>query len=195
MATAARVKRAKAKQAKGVTKRARARGPGQLATFDVPARRPKRGQVTLLKGQISAAARATLFAKQARFRSIIHRRKAPEARFATPKEFAGFADQAIIERRAVNSSWVAEILLVMFGGAPRLGVKFHDGTTIVYTTTNLTDWKHMAGAASKGKLIWAKLYKGVPGAGAPYTVISGRTFGVRKKAAAKAKRPRFPAPF
>ncbi len=190
----AREKRIRAKRAKGRTKLARERRPGQLAT-EPPGTRPKRGFVKLLKGQVSAKARATMFAKQARFRSIIRRRKAPEARFATPKEFAGYADRAIIQTVAVNSSWVSQVLLVMFGGAPKLGVKFRDGTTIVYTTTNLTDFKHMAGAASKGKFIWAALYKGIPGAGAPYTVIAGRTFGVRKKAARKAKRPRFPAPF
>jgi hypothetical protein len=190
----AREKRIRAKRAKGVTKLVRQGRPGQLATLP-PGTRPKRGFVKLLKGQISAKARAALFAKQARFRSIIRRRKAPEARFATPKEFVGIADGTVIERRAVNSSWVREILLVMWSGAPRLGVKFKDGASIVYTTTNLTDWKHMAGAASKGKFIWAALYKGVPHAGAPYDVMTGRTLGVTRKAAKKAKRPRFPAPF
>ncbi len=196
MPAASRVKRAKAKQALGARKRRLAKGPRErgIAT-PAPGPLPKRGFVKLLKGQVSAKARATMFAKQARFRSIIRRRKAPEARFATPKEFAGYADRAIIQTVPVNSSWVSQVLLVMFGGAPKLGVKFNDGTTIVYTTSNLTDFKHMAGAASKGRFIWAALYKGVPGAGAPYTVISGRTFGVRKKAARKAKRPRFPAPF
>ncbi len=168
--------------------------PGQVQTLP-PGTRPKRGEVRILKGQVSARARATKFAQQARFKSIIGRQVAPQARFATPKEFAGFAEGAIIQRIAVNSSWVREVLLVMQAGAPRLGATFHNGVSVVYTTSNLTDFKHMAGSASKGKFIWRALYHGKPGQGAPYTIITGRTFGATKKAAAKARRPRFPAPF
>ncbi len=160
MPTAARVKRAKAKQALGARKRRLAKGPRErgLAT-PAPGPLPKRGFVKLLKGQVSAKARATMFAKQARFRSIIRRRKAPEARFATPKEFAGIAHGVVIDRIAVNSSWVSHVLLVMYNGAPRLGFRFaKDGVEIVYTTTNLTDFKHASGAASKGKYIWMALY-------------------------------------
>lgn len=169
--------------------------PGQVKTTP-PGIRPKRGFVKILKGQISGRARATKFAQQARFKSIIARQVAPQARFATPKEFAGIAEGVVIDRIAVNSDWVSHVLLVMHNGAPRLGFRFKkDGVEIVYTTTNLTDFKHAAGSASKGKFIWQALYRGVPHAGAPYDVIKGRTFGQTKKAAAKARRPRFNAPF
>ncbi len=188
-------KRAKAKRAKtrvGIVIKPR---PGQVETTP-PGTAPKRGQVKILKGQISARARAGLFAKQARLKSIIGRKVAPKARFATPKEFAGFAEGVVIDRIAVNSDWVSHVLLVMHNDAPRLGFRFRkDGVEIVYTTSNLTDFKHAAGAASKGKFIWRALYHGVPGAGAPYNVIKGRVLGQTKKAARKAKRPRFPAPF
>jgi len=59
----------------------------------------------------------------------------------------------------------------MWDGQPALGCKFKDGVTIVYKRTTLKDFEMMAASGSKGKFIWARYYKGIPGAGSPYVVI------------------------
>lgn len=73
--------------------------------------------------------------------------------------------------KAVTSSWVKMIHLVMFNRQPALAVSFHDGFTALYTTSNIRDYEAMARAASKGKYVWAALYHGRPGHGAPYISI------------------------
>jgi hypothetical protein len=159
--------------------------------------RPAKPKLPAKKGQVSLKARATLFAKGPRFKSIIGREVAPVAKPKAVKAF-GLPTREhleVLQSVTVNSSWVAAVLLVMYGQAPALGVRFKNGVTVVYTTTNITDFKHMAASASKGKFIWRALYHGVVGAGAPYQIIAARTLGVTRKAAAKVKRRRIPVPF
>ena len=171
---ATKLQRVKMKLARGPTGKAR-----QNIPRPAPGPRPKQAERRVLKGQISERARATIFAKQQReqrVRSIIGRKgrgklTAEQQQELRRKTFAGVPNGTILDRRAVNSSWVAEILLVMWDGQPALGVKFHDGTTIVYKRTTLKDFEMMAAAGSKGKFIWARYYKGIPGAGSPYAVI------------------------
>jgi hypothetical protein len=168
-----KIKKLAFKQARGRTKLADAPRPGRgKSAADQP---PPRKQVKVRKGQVSLKARATVFAQQQRkfrIRSIVGR--AGRGRLDVPgelKQYKKFRPGQIIERRAVNSSWLTEILLVMIGDQPALGCTFKDGTSIVYTKTNLRDWELMAAAGSKGKFIWRRLYHGVPGAGSPYKVI------------------------
>ena len=139
--------------------------------------RPKPRAIKKLKGQVTLAARATIFARQQRerrVRSIVGRvgtgRLTPEQQ-RDLRAFAGRKRDAILQRIPVNSSWVAEVLLVATGDGPALGVKFLNDVTVVYTNTSLNDFEMMARAASKGKFIWARLYHGIPGAGAPYRKI------------------------
>jgi len=159
------------KRARGVTKRVTERRPARRPTQP----KPKAEVVPGIKGQVSAKARAGIFARQQRekrIRSIVGR--AGRGRIDTPgrlKSFKGIRAGTIIERRPVNSTWLTEILLVMFNGQPALGCTFKDGVSIVYTTTSMKDFELMAAAGSKGKFIWRRLYHGVPGAGAPYRRI------------------------
>ena len=121
---------------------------------------------SFLKGQISAKARAGLFERQTRRRSVVDRER-PQAR----RSFKGIPQGTIFEEKSVNSSWVTKIALVMWRGQPALGVSFKSGVSVVYRTTSEADYQRMATAASKGKFIWATLYHGIPGAGAPYTIV------------------------
>jgi len=87
------------------------------------------------------------------------------------KQHAGAVQLEVLDERAVTSSWVERIFLVMFNNQPALAIKFHSGFTALYPTTNIRDFEVASRAASKGKYIWAALYHGVPGAGAPYISI------------------------
>ena len=151
------------KQAKTRKKNRVVRVRPQPKRIDRPTERPVK-KVVFKKGQIAAKARAGLFAKGPRFRSILTR-KGP-ARVADHGYRGGHL--AVLERLPVNSDWVQAVLLVMYNGQPALGVQFLSGFRCVYTTTGLLDFRRMAKAASKGKFIWRALYHGVPGAGAPY---------------------------
>lgn len=164
----------------GVMPRRPTRGERAVAARKLKLRpAPKQVQRRVLKGQVSERARATIFARQQReqrIRSIIGRKGrgklTPEQQAELRrKTFTQFQDRDVIDRRSVNSSWVAEILLVMWQGQPALGVKFHNGVIVVYTQTTLKDFQLMAAAGSKGKFIWARYYKGIPGAGSPYIVL------------------------
>ncbi len=84
------------------------------------------------------------------------------------KQTAEYRQLTIIKRKAVTSSWVKEIQMVMFNGQPALAVVFNNGFKAVYPTTNVRDYEAMSRAASKGKYVWAALYHGKPGRGAPY---------------------------
>ena len=161
------------KAAKGRTKLVAAARPGRVKRAPGPT--PPLERVKVLKGQRSLKARAGLFAKQQRkdrLRSIAARKG--RGRMKIPgqlKQYADIPPGTILEERPVNSSWVASIFIYMLGRYPALGVRFLNGVAVVYTNTNLDDFRRMADAASKGKFIWARLYHGIPGAGAPYKVI------------------------
>jgi len=73
--------------------------------------------------------------------------------------------------RKVSSSWVDMIHLVMWNKSPALAITFRDGFSCVYPTTNIRDYEAMSRSASKGKYVWAALYHGRPGHGAPYIEI------------------------
>ena len=142
----------------------------QLKTVVSPGPRPPAELVPFKKGQVSLRARAGLFAKQKRVRSIIGRERL-KGRPKELKQFAGAVQFEVLQERSVNSSWVRMIHLIMYNGKPALGVTFHSGVTVLYTTTAVNDYKRMADSASKGKFIWRALYHGRPGQGAPYIVI------------------------
>jgi len=84
------------------------------------------------------------------------------------KQFAEFSEMEVIREMPVTSSWVSTIHLVKYQNQPALAITFHSGFTALYPTTNIRDYEAMSRSASKGKYIWASLYHGVPGAGAPY---------------------------
>jgi len=163
--TKAQLKAAMAAEKAKLAKAPRPKAKGKLV--------PPRERVKVLKGQVSLKARAGLFAQQQReqrLRSIATRKG--RGRLKIPgqlKQYGDIAPGTILEERPVNSTWVKSIFLYMLGEQPALGVRFkRDDVAIVYTNTNLADFRQMALAASKGKFIWARLYHGIPGAGAPY---------------------------
>ena len=87
------------------------------------------------------------------------------------KQFAEIGEMEVIREKAVSSSWVSMIHLVKLRGQPALAVTFRSGFTALYPTTNIRDYEAMSAAASKGGYIWAALYHGRPGQGAPYQQI------------------------
>lgn len=94
------------------------------------------------------------------------------------KQFAGHRQYEVITdkngrpiEKKVSSSWVSMVHLVMFNNQPALAITFHDGFTALYTSSNIRDYEAMSLSASKGKYIWAALYHGQPGRGAPYISI------------------------
>lgn len=117
----------------------------------------------------SIAGRDVATGRQAQRRS----RFARGVRVATKrlKQFAEFGQLEIIREQHVTSSWVSMIHLVQLAGKPALAISFHDGFTALYPTTNIRDYETMSAAASKGGYIWATLYHGRPGQGAPYQSI------------------------
>jgi len=105
-------------------------------------------------------------------RSIVARRGRGVAVAARRlKQFAEFGEMEVIREMPVTSSWVSTIHLVKYQNQPALAITFHSGFTALYPTTNIRDYEAMSRSASKGKYIWASLYHGVPGAGAPYISI------------------------
>ena len=87
------------------------------------------------------------------------------------KQFALFGELEVIKEMSVTSSWVDMIHLVKFRGEPALAITFRDGFTALYPTTNIRDYEAMSKSASEGKFVWAALYHGRPGRGAPYISI------------------------
>jgi hypothetical protein len=87
------------------------------------------------------------------------------------KQFAEFGEMDVIREVSVTSSWVDSIHLVKFHGQPALAITFHNDFVALYPTTNVRDYEAMSRAASKGKYIWAALYHGRKGQGAPYIPI------------------------
>ena len=144
-----------------------------------PGPTPKQAKRRVLKGQVSLAARATVFARQQReqrVRSIVGRKGRGKLTPAQQQElqrktFAGAVNMEVLAEQSVNSSWVSMIHLIMYAGQPALGVTFRSGVTVIYTRSSLKDYEAMAAAGSKGKFIWARLYHGIPGAGSPYTIV------------------------
>lgn len=81
-----------------------------------------------------------------------------------PKEVAltVIADNvAYLETRKVESSWVHSIHLVrdLTVDRDRLAVTFLDLYTCIYTSTSVRDYFAMKAAPSKGKHVWAYLYR------------------------------------
>jgi hypothetical protein len=87
------------------------------------------------------------------------------------KQFAEFGELEVIREMRVTSHWVSQIHLVVFRNQPALAITFRSGFTALYPTTNIRDYERMSASASKGGYIWATLYHGRPGAGAPYISI------------------------
>jgi len=181
MATAA-VRRLQAKVAAHKKRRTRTAGRQRLTptahvrkvkVIVAPEAVPKREKVKVLKGQISPKARAGKFRKGPRYKSIVGREEAPQARAKAVSQYGRLSEGDVLEEEVVNSSWVKRIFLIVWGGRPALAVEFNR-ITVVYPTTNVTNFKHMAAAASKGKYVWAALYHGIPKAGAPYVPITIR---------------------
>ncbi len=189
--------RAAIKQALGATRKAASTDrPGTKATAQIKKRRPVQ-RIPFKKGFGEAfdvediAKRKRQFQRQQRenklrARSIVRRdvstgrQAAGRSRFARGvrvatkrlKQFAEFGQLEVIREQAVSSSWVRMIHLVQLGKQPALAISFHDGFTALYPTTNIRDYEAMSRAASKGGYIWATLYFGRPGQGAPYQSVS-----------------------
>jgi len=89
------------------------------------------------------------------------------------KQFAEYGQMAIIREERVSSSWVSKIYLIMLQNGPALAISFRDGFTALYPSTNIRDYEAMSAAASKGGYIWAALYHGYKGQGAPYQELHG----------------------
>ena len=87
------------------------------------------------------------------------------------KQFAEFGELEVIKELKVTSSWVSMIHLVKFRNEPALAITFRDGFVALYPTSNIRDYEAMSRSASKGKYVWAALYHGRKGQGAPYISI------------------------
>lgn len=188
---------AKIKQIRIATRRAAdTRRPGTKAPTKAPRRVPQQ-KIKFVKGAgkpIDAASikkRHQQFLRQQRegkvkVRSLVGRegrvgrqpaRRQREfrrgVRVATTrlKQFASFGEMEVIREVRVTSSWVSMIHLVKFQNRPALAITFRDGFTALYPTTNIRDYEAMSRTASKGKFIWAALYHGIPGSGAPYISV------------------------
>ncbi len=151
---------------------------------------PPQQKIRFRKGVADAAKRAQQFDRQQRenqriARSIVKRdvatgrqavsrvtfKRGVKVAAGRLKQFAGFGELEVIREMNVTSSWVSQIHLVNFRRQPALAITFRSGFTALYPTTNIRDYEVMSAAASKGKFIWASLYHGIPGAGAPYISI------------------------
>jgi len=73
--------------------------------------------------------------------------------------FQGFSHLQVIRTFPVTSSWVRSIKLVMFHGQPALAVTFKSDVTCLYPKTTFRTFNAMHLAASKGKFVWAALYR------------------------------------
>lgn len=191
-----KIRRLAIKQARGTTRKAAATTrPGTKATAQAKKRRPQQ-KIKLRVGHglpfdpEDIKTRERQFLRQQRenkvkVRSLV-RRDAATGRQATSrvnfqrgqrvaatrlKQFAEFGEMEVIREVNVTSSWVSQVHLVKFRNQPALAVTFRSGFVALYPTTNIRDYEAMSGSASKGKYIWAALYHGVPGAGAPYISI------------------------
>ena len=150
MVTAAtKTRRLKAKRAIGIVRMQRKREP-----LPLPLPKPKRERVRL--GDI---------------KSIIGRTKTLRVSKGLKETLKQYGQGEVIKERAVSSSWVAMIHLVRWQNHPALAVTFRNGVSVVYRHSGLRDYETMSGAPSKGKYIWRALYHGIPGAGAPYTIV------------------------
>ncbi len=147
------------------------------------AKTPPQQKITFKKGfggALSAGAikkRHQQFLRQQRelkvkVRSIVARKgRGVKVAAKRLKQFAGFGEMEVIRERKVSSSWVSMIHLVKYQNRPALAITFRSGFVALYTTSNVRDYEAMSRAASKGKYVWAALYHGRPGAGAPYVSI------------------------
>lgn len=78
---------------------------------------------------------------------------------ANLEQFLGFSHLQVIRTFPVTSSWVLAIKLVMFREQPALAVTFKSGVTVLYPQTTFRTFNAMHLAASKGKYVWANLYR------------------------------------
>jgi hypothetical protein len=75
------------------------------------------------------------------------------------EQFLGFSHLQVIRTFPVTSSWVLAIKLVMFKKQPALAVQFKSGITVLYPQTTFRTFDAMHLASSKGKYVWANLYR------------------------------------
>ena len=77
--------------------------------------------------------------------------------------FLGFSHLQVIRTFPVTSSWVLAIKLVMYHEQPALAVTFKGArgseVTVLYPKTSFRTFNDMHLAASKGKFVWANLYR------------------------------------